>query len=100
MPLTMCFLDGRVVGVFVRDEVSGLDVATIGIFAFSIEDFFVEFDVVVVDGVVESDSDHLRNVSGGQVAGDDGAILGAETVRQHALRRVARRSSVRIVVNV
>lgn len=93
-------LDGGVVRVFVRHEVCSLDIATVGVLAFSVKDFLVEFDVVVVDGVIEGDGDHLGHVLGGQVTGGDGAVLGAEAVGQHALRRVARWGSVGVVVDI
>lgn len=100
MSLAVRLLHTRVIGILVGDEEGGFDVATVRIFTFPVEDFFVEFNVVIVDGVVEGDGDHLRHVLGGQVAGDDGAVLRAEAVRQHALRRVARRSAVRVVVDI
>lgn len=63
--LSVSFMYGRVVAVLVRDEVSSFDVAAVGVFAFSVKDFFVELDVVVVDGIVEGDGDHLGHVLGG-----------------------------------
>lgn len=63
--LAVHFLHGRVVGVLVGDEVGGFDVATVGILTFPVEYILVQFDVVVVDGVVERDRDHLRHVFGG-----------------------------------
>ena len=56
------FLDSRVVGVLVRDEEGGLDFATVRVLAFPVEDLFVQADIVVVDGVIERDRDHLRHV--------------------------------------
>lgn len=94
------FRNSRVVGVFVGNEVSRPDIATVGVFTFSVEDFFVEFDVVVVDSIIEGDGDHLGHVSGGQVAGDDGTVFGTEAVGQHTLGGIAGRSPVGIVVDV
>lgn len=94
------FRNSRVVGVFVGNEVSRPDIATVGVFTFSVKDFFVEFNVVVVDGVIEGDGDHLGDVSGGQVAGNYCAVFGTEAVGQHTLGGVARRSPVGIVVDV
>lgn len=93
-------LDGGVVGILVRDEVSGFDIASVRVLAFAVKDLFVEFDVVVVDGIVEGDGDHLRDVLGRQVTGDDCAVFGAEAVGQHALRGVTRRRSVGVVVDI
>lgn len=93
-------LNSRVIGVFVGNEVSGLDIASIGIFALAIEYFFVEVDVVVVDGIIESDSDHLRYIPSGQVTGDHRAVLGAEAVGQYALAGIARWGSIGVVVDI
>lgn len=73
--LAVSFLHSGVVGVLVGHEVGGLDVATVGVLAFAVEHFFVQFDVVVVDSVVEGNRDHLRHVFGWQVARDCGAIF-------------------------
>lgn len=58
------FLDSRVVGVLVRDEEAGLDFATVWVLAFSVEDLFVQSDIIVIDGIIERDSDHLRYILG------------------------------------
>lgn len=94
------FLHGRVVGVLVGHEEGGLDVATVRVLAFPIEDLLVQADVVVVDGIVEGDRDHLRHVLGGEIAGDRGTVLGTEAVGQYADSRVTGRCSVRVVVHV
>ena len=96
----MHLLDGRVIGIFMRNEESCLDVAPVGILTFTIEYIFVQFDVVVVDGVVESDGDHLGYVFGRQVVRRARTVFRAETVWQRALRQVARRRAVRIVLRV
>lgn len=97
---TMRFLDSGIIGIFMGDEVSRFNIATVGVFALPIEYFFVEFNVVVVDGIVESDGYHLGYISGWQVARDNRAIFRAEAVRQHALRRVTMRSPIGIVVDI
>jgi len=74
------FLHRRVVGVLVRHEESGFDVTTVGVPAFAIEYFLVQFDVVVVDGIVKGDRNHLRDFLGGQVVWYSGAVFGAEAV--------------------
>jgi hypothetical protein len=91
-------LHGGVVGVLVRDEERGLDVAAVGIFAISVEDILIELNVIVVDGIIECDGDHLRDVLGWKISRDRSAILRAETVWQDAHCRIAGRSTVRIVV--
>lgn len=73
--LAVHLLDGRVVGVLVGDEEGGLDVASVRVLALPVEDLLVQLDVVVVDGVVEGDGDHLRHVFGGEVSGDGGAVF-------------------------
>lgn len=98
MSFPVGLLHGRIVGVLVRDEERGLDVATVGILSLAVEDLFVERYVVVVDGVVEGDGDHLGHVLVRQVAGYGRTVFRTEAVRQHTDRRVARRCSVGIVV--
>lgn len=56
------FLNSGIVSVLVRYEEGGLDVAAIGVLPLSVEDLFVELDIVVVDGIIEGDGDHLRDV--------------------------------------
>lgn len=75
MTFTMRLLNSRIVGILVGDEESCLNIATVGVLALSIEYFFVELNVVIVDSVVESDSDHLGYISGWQIAGDDRAVF-------------------------
>lgn len=64
MSLTVCFLDCGVIGVFMAYKEGSLDVAAVGIFALAVKHFFVQFNVVIVDGIVKSDGDHLRDVLG------------------------------------
>ena len=83
-------LNSRVVAVLVRDKEGGLDVATVGVLALLVEDLLVQVNVVVVDGVVKGDGDHLGNVlavraggsNGAKASGDLGSILGTEAVRK------------------
>merc|ERR550517_80919 len=97
-------LNCRVVCVLVGDEEGGLNVTSIGVPPSS-EDLIIEVDVVVVDGVVKSDCNHLRDplaviVIRAEVAWHLRAILGAEAVRQLADLLVTRRRAVRIAVNI
>lgn len=78
---TVDFLDGGIVGIFVRNKESGLDVAAVRILALSVEHILVQFDVVVVDGVVEGDHDHLRHLFRFQFAWNFGSRFGTETIR-------------------
>lgn len=96
--LSVNFLHGRVVGVFMTHKESSLDVTPVGVLPLAVEHLFVEFDVVVVDGVIKGDSDHLGHVLVGQVAGDGGAVLRAEAVGQHTDGRVTGRCTVRVIV--
>lgn len=100
MSFPVHFLDGRVVGVFVRYEESRLNVAPIRVLPLAIEHLLVQFDVVVVNGVVERDSDHLGHVLEGKIARDQCAVLGAEAVREDTDSGVARGCTVRVVVIV
>lgn len=93
-------LDTGIIGVFVRDEEGGLNVTTVGILALAVEHVPVEFNVVVVDGIVESDHHHLGNLFGIQFAGNFRSGFGAETIRQQTDGWVTSWSSVRIVAQV
>lgn len=64
MPLAMRFLDGGVIGVFMAYKVGSLDVTAVRIFALAVEHFFIQFNVVIIDRIIESDGDHLGNVLG------------------------------------
>lgn len=92
------FLYRRIVGVLVRHEERGFDVTPVGIPSFSIEYFLVQFDVVVVDGIVKGDRNHLRDFFGRQVVWYSGAVFGAETVGQNAHGWIARRCAIRIII--
>lgn len=83
-----------------RYEEGGLDIATIRILAFPVEDLFVQADIIIVDGVIEGNRDHLRHVLGWQISGERGTILGAEAIGKDADRGVAGWRPVRIVVHV
>lgn len=89
MSTSVQVLHGRVVGIFVGDEEGTADLAAVGVVAKAVEYFFVEVDVVDVDGTVESERDHLWYVNGFQVTGNAGTVGGAETVGEDALRGVA-----------
>ena len=96
---------GGVVGVLVGDVESSLDVTTVGIFPLLVEDLGVEINIVVVDGVVEGDGDHLRNsVAGSSVGAETAgylrAVVTAVTVGQDTHRQVTLRGAVRVRVLV
>jgi hypothetical protein len=101
-------LNGRVVAVLVRDKEGGLDVTAVGVLALLVEDLLVQVNVVVVDGVVKGDGDHLGNVltvrAGGsnsaKASGDLGSILGTEAVGKLTDVGVASRSSVGVSVDL
>ena len=95
----------RVVGVLMRDVESSLDVATVGILPLLVEDLGVEVNVVVIDGVVEGDGDHLRNSVAGTTIGTEttgnlGTIVTAVTVGQDTDCQVTLRGAVRVRVLV
>ena len=101
-------LNGRVVAVLVRHKEGGLDVTAVGVLALLVEDLLVQINVVVVDGIVEGDGDHLGNVLAVRAGGSDsakaagylGAVLRAETVRKFANVGITSRSTVGIGVNI
>jgi hypothetical protein len=98
VPLAVGFLHCRIVGVLVRHEESSLDVTAVRIFAISVEDVLIKLNVIVVDGVIECDGDHLWDILGWKISGDQSAVLGTETVRQDTHCRIAGWSAVWIVV--
>lgn len=101
-------LNSGVVSVLVRDKEGRLDITTIGVLPLPVEDLVVQINVVVVDGVIEGDHDHLRNVLAvgssrsdiAKLSGNLGSILRTEAVGQLADGSITRRSSVRIGFNV
>ena len=99
MTLTMGFLYSRIVGIFVGDKEGGLNVATVGILAV-LEDFLVQFNVVVINGIIESDGNHHGYILGGQITGNSSTIFRTETVGQNANSRITWWGTVGIVVNV
>lgn len=99
MTTTVEVLNGRIVGVSVRNEEGSFSLAAVGVLADTAEDLLVKVNVVTVYGSVECQSDHLRNVGGFQTAGDAGTVRRAEAVGQHALGCVTFGSAVGILFN-
>jgi len=73
-------LDRRIIGVLVRHEEGCLDITAVWILALAVEDLFVETDVVIVDGIVEGDRDHLGHILGWKITGYRSTVLRAEAV--------------------
>lgn len=67
----------------------GLDVASVWILSFAIEDFLVQVDVVVVNGIVECDGDHLWHIFRRQITGNGRTVLRAEAIGKHTNRWIA-----------
>lgn len=86
---TVKVLNGGVICVFVRDEESASDLASVRVLTLAIEDLFVQVDVIYVHGSVESDRDHLGYLGRLDVSGDPGSIGGTIAVGEHALRWIA-----------
>jgi hypothetical protein len=89
----------------VGHEECGFDVTAIGISPLSVEDLFIKVNVVVVDGIVEGNCDHLWDpftsiVAGAKVSRNFRTIFGAEAVGQLADVLVAEWSPVWIVFNI
>ena len=98
-------LNCRVVCVLVRDKEGGLNVAAVGVPSLPVEDLVVQVNVVVVDGVIEGDRDHLWDsvtsvVVGAKISGNFGTVLGTEAVRKFADVLVTEWRAVGIVFNV
>ena len=91
-----------------RDEKGGFHVTAVRILPLLVEDFTIEVNVIVVDGIVEGDGDHLRNVlavgSGrpdfAQVTGHLGAVLGTEAVGELANGGITWWCPIRIRIDI
>ena len=91
-----------------RYKETGFDVAAVGVFPLLIEDFTIEVNVIVVDGIVEGDGDHLRNVLAvgagrpdfAQVTGHLGAVLGTEAVGELANGGITWWCPIRIGIDI
>lgn len=62
VPFAGELLDHVVVAVFVRDEEGSFDVAPVGVLVLLVEDLFVVFVVVEIDGAVEGEENHLGSL--------------------------------------
>lgn len=82
------------------DTNRGLYVASVRVLALAIEDFLIKIDVVVINGIVESNRNHHWDVLGRQISGHGCAILRAEAIRKNANGGIAGRRPVWIVVNI
>lgn len=70
MTLSVHLLNGRIVGVLVRNEEGALDGATVRVVSTFLEDFIVNVNVVVIDGIIKGNHDHLGNLCRLQFAGN------------------------------
>jgi len=98
MTTSVKLLDGRIVGVLVGDIERALEGTAIGILSFTIENLLEQINVVRVDGTVEGDGDHLRNLGRVNITGDPGTIGRTETVGQLTLAQIAVGSPVGILI--
>ena len=103
--LSVHVLNCRVVCILVRDKEGGFNVTAVGVSSLFVEDFIIEIDVVVVDGIIKGDSDHLGNtfavVRGrAQVAGNLRTVFRTEAIGKLADIFVARRCAVGVSVNI
>lgn len=78
----------------------GLDVASVRILSFSIENLLIQVDVIVVDGIVECDGDHLWHIFRWQITGNGCAVFRTKAIRKHTDRWIAWWSTIWIVVDV
>lgn len=88
-----------VVGVLVGDEESTLGRASVGVVTTVLEDTLIDDDVVVVDGVIESDGDHLGNGVGFELAWNLCAVRWAIAVGQDTLGLITRWGTIGIPVD-
>ena len=104
MTKTFHVLDSRVVGVLVGHKESSLNAATIGIDPV-VEDFIIKLNVVVVDGIIKGNCDHLGDpgavgVGGAEVTRNLGSVLRTEAVGKLTNSLITRSCSVRIGVSI
>ena len=68
-----------------REEEGGLDGTAVRVVASLLEQALVHLDVVVVDGIIEADHDHLGDGVRLQATGDLRPVRGTEAVWQDTL---------------
>lgn len=100
MSFTVCFLNGRIVTVFVWDKECRFDITTIWIFSLSIKDIFVQLNVVVVNGIIKGNCNHHGNIFGGQIPRNCSSIFGTEAIRQDTNCGITWGSAIWIVIDV
>ena len=105
MPESVHVLDSGVVGVFMGDIESSLDVTPVGIPSFLVKYFSIQVNVVIVDGVIERNSNHLWNsvtwtTVGTQTTRDSCPVFATEAVWELTNSQVAGWGSVWICVLV
>lgn len=100
MTFAVHFLHGGVIGIFMRNKERRFNVATVGVFTFAVEYFFVQLNVVVVDRVVECNRNHLWYILCWKVARNCGTILRTETIRKDTHGRITWRGPVWIVIDI
>lgn len=61
------------------------------------KDLIIKVDIVVVDGIIECECDHLRHDARFELARNLGAVMRTEAIRKNTLGRITRWSSVRIL---
>ena len=94
-------LHHRVVGVLVRHVERPVNRTPVGVLVVGGEQLvLVQRPVLVVDGVVEGDDDHLRHLLRVHAARDEGSVRAAKAIGQGAVAVVARWGRVWIVLGV
>ena len=99
MPATMQILNSRIIWVFVRYKECSLDAATVWILTLTIENVFIQIDVVNIDGTVECQCDHLWHLTWFNVAWNTSSIGWTETIWQCTLGGVTFWSTVWIQID-
>ena len=91
-----------------RHKEGGLDITPVRVLPLSIEYLIVQINVVVVDGIIKCDSNHLGHIlavgtsgaNSAEPSGNLGSILGTETVGQFADGGVTDWSTVGISLDI
>lgn len=82
--LPVHLLNGGIIRVFMTHEKSGFDIAAVRISSLPVEYFLVQFNVVIVNGIVECNHYHLRDLSRGDISRYCSPIFRTVTIRETA----------------
>lgn len=89
-----------IVGVFVRQEKSGQNVAAVWIGSIGQKQLLIDIPIFVVNRIVECDDHHLRRFFRSQITRNSSGVRTAEAVRQRAIGQITAIRRIWIVFRV